>query len=256
MVGKVVGKALSGGARPRREEIVVFSIIQDSACSECDSELGKGRFIRLEDKRALCLTCADLDHLVYLPSGDAALTRRATKYSTLRAVVVRFSRSRNRYERQGVMVEERALERAEQECLADAEARALARKRAAERRADLDVEFVKAFAAHIGKFFPSCPSAEQRAIAEHACRKYSGRVGRSAAAKRFEVDAVRLAVQAHVRHAHTRYDELMAEGWNRSDARAEIESSVEEVLRRWQENPPPGLGQVGKKGPEHPSRVD
>jgi hypothetical protein len=116
---KVVRNASSDGARPKRDEIVVFSIVRDSVCAECDSELGKGRFVRIENQRALCLSCADLDHLSYLPRGDAALTRRATKYSTLWAVVVRFSRSRKRYERQGVMVEQPALERAEQECLGD-----------------------------------------------------------------------------------------------------------------------------------------
>ena len=46
------------------------------------------------------------DHLVFLARGDVALTRRAGKYSTLRAVVLRFSRSRKRYERQGILVEE------------------------------------------------------------------------------------------------------------------------------------------------------
>jgi hypothetical protein len=30
---------------------------------------------------------SDFGHLEYLPSGDAALTRRATKYSTLSAIV-------------------------------------------------------------------------------------------------------------------------------------------------------------------------
>ena len=63
---------------------------------------------------------ADLDHLVYLLRGDAALTRRARKHSALTAVAVRFSRSRGRYERQGVLIEEAALERAEEECLGDA----------------------------------------------------------------------------------------------------------------------------------------
>ena len=77
----------------------------------------------MEGDQPLCLHCADLDHLVFLPRGNAALTRRASKHSTLRAVVVQFSRTRKRYERQGVLVEEAALERAEQECLADAEAR-------------------------------------------------------------------------------------------------------------------------------------
>lgn len=101
-------------------EIVVFWIIRDSVCAECGEELGKGRFLRMEAERPLCLACADLDHLVFLPSGDAALTRRATRNSTLRAVVVRFSRTRTRFERQGVLVEESALTRAEEECLSDA----------------------------------------------------------------------------------------------------------------------------------------
>src|SRR5712692_6124066 len=107
----------------RRDEIVVFQIVRDSACAECGEELGKGRFLRMEAQRPLCLACADLDHLVFLERGDAALTRRAMRHSTLWAVVVRFSRSRKRYERQGVLVEQQALARAEQECLSDAVAR-------------------------------------------------------------------------------------------------------------------------------------
>jgi hypothetical protein len=34
------------------------------------------------------LPCAHLDHLVFLPAGDAALTRRSGKYSTLAAVAL------------------------------------------------------------------------------------------------------------------------------------------------------------------------
>jgi len=237
MDGKVARIAPARSTRPKRDGIVIFSIVRDSTCAECGSELGKGRFIRIEGERALCLACADLDHLVFLPRGDTALTRRATKYSTLWAVVVRFSRSRKRYERQGVMVEESAMERADRECLVDTETRALARERAAERRAELDEEYVKAFAQCVGELFPNCPPAEQYAIAEHACRKHSGRLGRSAVAKRFEADAVNLAVRANVRHAHTRYDELLVQGWNRGEARAEVESKVDEVLLRWRAKP-------------------
>jgi hypothetical protein len=61
------------------------------------------------------MDCAEMNHLVYLPAGDAALTRRAKKGSNLSAVVVRFSRARKRYERHGILVEEEALERAERE---------------------------------------------------------------------------------------------------------------------------------------------
>src|SRR5258706_9833338 len=90
------------------------------ARSECGEELGRKAWITLAgERRALCLACADLDHLVFLPSGDAALTRRAYKHSKLAAVVLKWSRARKRYERQGILVEEAALALAEQECLAD-----------------------------------------------------------------------------------------------------------------------------------------
>ncbi len=183
----------------------------------------------------MCLRCADLDHLVYLPSGNTALTRRASKYSTLRAVVVRFSRSRKRNERQGILVERSALERAECECLADSEARARARKRSAERRARLDAEYVKAFERKIVELFPHCPAVARKEIAEHACEKYSGRVGRSAAAKSLASEAVELAVRAHVRHAHTNYDKLLTQGWDRYDAREMISDQIEKVFDTWKD---------------------
>jgi hypothetical protein len=183
---------------------------------------------------SLCLRCADLDHLVFLARGDAALTRRASRYSTLRAVVVRFSRARKRYERQGVLVEEHALARAEQECLSDAEARRLAQERAAERREEHDAEYLAMFAQRVGDLFPGCPIQEQRAIADHACKKYSGRVGRSAAAKELEANAVELAVRAHIRHVYTRYDELLARGVAREDARARVADAVAKCFETWQ----------------------
>jgi hypothetical protein len=188
----------------------------------------------METERPLCLRCADLDHLVFLERGDAALTRRASRYSTLRAVVVRFSRSRKRYERQGVLIEDHALARAEQECLSDAEARRLARERAAEQRQAHDEEYLATFAQRVGELFPGCPIDEQRAIAEHACEKYSGRIGRSAAAKELEASAVNLAVRAHVRHVHTAYDELLVRGVAREDARACVAASVAKCLDTWQ----------------------
>ena len=226
----IMGRSTS---QSKRDEPVVFSILRDSVCSECREELGRGRFLRLEDERPLCMTCADLDHLVFLSRGDAALTRRASKYSKLRAVVVRFSRTRGRYERQGILVEEAALGRAEAECLNDAEARAARRERAADRRALRDAAYVRAFAARIGELYPSCPPREGRAIAEHACQVRSGRVGRRAAAKELDASAITLAVRAHVRHEHTDYDLLLAAGADRYDAREEVESEVLAVLDRW-----------------------
>ncbi len=63
----------------------------------------------MDEPGPVCMACANMDQLVFLPSGDAALTRRAKAASHLSAVVVRFSRSRGRYERQGILVEEAAL---------------------------------------------------------------------------------------------------------------------------------------------------
>ena len=187
----------------------------------------------MEDDRPLCLACADLDHLVFLPRGDTALTRRARKHSTLSPVVLRFSRPRKRYERQGVLVEEEALARAEQECLADAEARKLARARAAERRERLDERYVRGFAQQVRKLFPGCPTSENDAIAEHACLKYSGRIGRSHAARQFDATAIELAVQAHVRHRYTDYDQLLAEGMDRGEARSAVWATVQGILDNW-----------------------
>src|SRR5262252_7224040 len=83
-------------------DIVVFKVRNDSKCAECGQELSGGALLRVENDRALCLDCADLGHLEFLPRGNTALTRRATKHSPLRAVVVEWSRARKRYERQGI----------------------------------------------------------------------------------------------------------------------------------------------------------
>jgi hypothetical protein len=218
-------------------ELKVFITIQESACDECGEELGRHAWITLEEGNgALCLACADLDHLLFLPAGDAALTRRARKHSTLLAVVLKWSRARKRYERQGLLVEQAALERAEEACLEDAEVRARRREREAERRARLDQAFVTSFAQAVRVQFPGCPPGREGIIAEHACLKYSGRVGRSAAARRLDEQAVRMAVIAHIRHAETAYERLLAHGYDRWDARAQVAADVEPVLDRWEQS--------------------
>jgi hypothetical protein len=218
-----------------RQELKVFISRRASTCEECRQELGRNAWIFLAGERgALCLSCADLEHLAYLPAGDAALTRRAKSYSRLFAVVLKWSRSRNRYERQGLLVEEDALAKAESECHADEEVRQRRREREAERREELDVQYVNRFAQAIRTCFPGCPSGRARVVAEHACLKYSGRVGRSAAAKDFAPQAIRLAVVAHVRHTETDYDQLLGRGWDRFDAREHVRAQVDRVLDSWE----------------------
>ena len=67
----------------------------------------------MEQPGPACLRCVGLDDLEFLPAGDARLTRRAKAKSARFAVVVRFARSRRRYERQGLLVERQALADAE-----------------------------------------------------------------------------------------------------------------------------------------------
>jgi len=216
-----------------QKEIVVFKIRRDTQCSGCGEDLGHGRCITLVNSKALCLSCADLDHLMFLPRGDAALTRRAKKYSKLYAVVVQWSRTRKQYERQGLLVQEEALDQAEQECLADADLREARRQREAEKRAELDMAYVEAFAKRIRELFPHCPAGQEQRVAEHACAKYSGRVGRSAAAKALDEESVTLAVRAHLRHAHTNYDGLLMQGCDRAEARQQVRAKVDEMESQW-----------------------
>ncbi len=220
--------------RPQKTDLLVFITRKETACAECGQELWRHAFITLRrDKGALCLSCADLDHLFFLPAGDPCITRRAKKYSNLHAVVLKWSRARKRYERQGLLLEMEAVERAEKECLEDSEARARKRERDAQRRQEQDQQYVRRFAQRIRELYPGCPDGTEHRIAEHACMKYSGRVGRSAAAKALSEEAITLAVVAHIRHAETEYDELLMQGYSREIARLMVAEKVDQILEGW-----------------------
>jgi hypothetical protein len=162
------------------------------------------------------------------------LSRRARKASRLAAVVVRFSRSRKRYERQGVLVEEAALQQAEAQCLADEDARARRRERDRRRRADQDLVFEARLAEAVARLFPGCPAGRAAAIARFAAVRGSGRVGRSAAARALDEQAVTLAVVASVRHEDTGYDELLMAGMPRQVAREQVRPAIDRVLAAWE----------------------
>jgi hypothetical protein len=218
----------------RPPELVVFEkASEDGNCSECGTELLSGDFLLVEKGRPLCLNCADLDQLVFLPAGNVAMSRRARKHSSLAAVVVRFSRTRKRYERQGPLVTEYALASAEVECAADAPARAAASVRAGSAREDKDQDFVAGLAATIRERYPRCPADEAHHIAAHTGRRNSGRVGRSAAGRALDGSAADLAVIAHIRHTHTHYDELLMQGTDRLEARKLVREKIDHLLAKW-----------------------
>jgi hypothetical protein len=215
-------------------DLVVFITVSESAkCAECGADLVRGSFLFREKDASLCLSCADLDHLEFLASGDAALSRRARKNSLLSAVVVQFNRRASRYERRGVLVTAEALAKAQDECLADADRRAAQRDGRAERSVREDADLVRDMTAAICGLYPGCPPVEAADIAAHTAVRGSGRVGRSAAGRQLDEEALRLAVVAHVRHTHTPYDELLMDGTDRKDARSMVAAGIDEVLTRW-----------------------
>ena len=222
-------------------DIAVFITRREGKCAECGADFFKGDFIRVDEGRTLCLDCADLGHLEYLPRGNTALTRRASKHSPLRAVVVQWSRTRNRYERQGIIVTAQAIDRAEKECIEDAGVREQQRERAALRREGSDASYVASVTAAIRIAFPGCPPDEAVQIAEWTCQKNSGRVGRSAAAKSLDPQALKLAVIARIRHEHTGYDRWLMEHGERELARQSVRSEITHILGHWQSPPVPAV---------------
>jgi hypothetical protein len=109
-----VSPALSEKKRERLEaqanrppDLVVIQPLNDAwQCHRCG---GTGNLLVMENAGPACLRCVGLDDLEFLPAGDALLTRRVKAKSERSAVVMRFSRSRKRYERQGLLVEPQAL---------------------------------------------------------------------------------------------------------------------------------------------------
>jgi hypothetical protein len=132
-----------------------------------------------------------------------------------------------------VLVEETALARAEDQCLADEEVRLRRRERDRVRRAGEDVEFQRAMAREISRLFPGCPAGRAEAIARHAGERSSGRVGRTAAARALDENAITLAVVASVRHENTDYDTLLMAGVPRRDARDRIRPRIDAILSDW-----------------------
>jgi hypothetical protein len=97
----------------RAPELVVIHPLNAAwRCHRCG---GTGDLLMMENPGPACLRCVGLDDLEFLAAGDALLTRRVKAKSARHAVVVRFSKSRRRYERQGLLVEPRALRDAQRE---------------------------------------------------------------------------------------------------------------------------------------------
>lgn len=101
------------------------------------------------------------------------------------------------------------------------------------RRAAADTRFTAAFAAEIQRLFPGIPPERALAVAAHASARGSGRVGRTAAGRALDEDAVSVAVRASVRHDDTDYDAMLMAGVPRYQARARLAPRIEAILTAW-----------------------
>jgi hypothetical protein len=73
--------------------------------------------------------------------------------------------------------------------------------------------------------FPLAPFADAEPIRERACRAQMNNLTADT--------AVWLAALAHLRHEHTDYDALLAEGYDRDSARFFIIDDINIVLTKW-----------------------
>jgi hypothetical protein len=164
-----------------------------------------------------CQDCAGLGHLVLLPSGDAALTRLVKQASPYSAVVVRWNSLRYRFDRQGLLADNHAIEVSALQRLSE-----LGENE--NTRTAVNEEFRGVIAAAIRAQFPGCPPTRPDGIAYHRAlqdRRHTSEAPEPA------------AVTASVRHVDTDYDELLRAGVGLEDARARVAARIDDILEGW-----------------------
>lgn len=203
---------------PRERKVVAAETTWE--CGTCGDT---GGLILKAKSGGICLDCAGLGHLVFLPAGDAALTRRARKASPQSAVVIRNNRARQRLERQGILADNKAIEFAARQCLDEAD-----RDGQDEREM-----FRRDVAAAIQQQFPGCPATRADAIAYHHALRFSGRDRRCETERALAPEAIEAAVASSACHVDTDYDDLLKSGVAHADARHRVSGRIRDILHMW-----------------------
>ncbi|KAJ6031669.1 hypothetical protein N7540_002401 [Penicillium herquei] len=81
--------------------------------------------------------------------------------------------------------------------------------------------------------YPFMPAESLEVILNHAFLKGSGRVGRTS--MRSDERKAELAVEAHIRHTHTPYDELLNGGMERDKARKTVWPTIQRIKKTWED---------------------
>ncbi|KAH8433513.1 DUF2293 domain-containing protein [Aspergillus melleus] len=80
--------------------------------------------------------------------------------------------------------------------------------------------------------FPLMPVESLDTVLDHAFCKGSGRVGRTSQIE--DESKAAMAVEAHIRHTHTPYEEMLRAGTNRDVARRQVWDKVHTIMEAWQ----------------------
>ena len=103
----------------KNSDPAVFALSRSARCYGCDRKLEPGEIVDVKnketDKEVFCLKCAGISNLEILLSGNQKITRLARKYSERRFVIMKWSDPWKCYERQGILVEPSAIDKAETE---------------------------------------------------------------------------------------------------------------------------------------------
>ena len=203
--------------RPRERKVI--AVEPTWCCDEC----GRRGVLLLRGRKGAttCQDCAGLGHLVFVATGDAALTRLVRKASPRCAVVVRWNSLRYRFDRQGLLADNHAVEVAALQRLSEV-------TEGHQERAPVDEEFRGVIAAAIRAQFPGCPTPRADGIAYHQALQL-----RRHSSEEPGADAVTLAVTASVMHVDTDYDEQLRAGVGVEEARAGVAARIDAVLDGW-----------------------
>ncbi|KAI9665832.1 MAG: hypothetical protein M1821_003766 [Bathelium mastoideum] len=169
---------------------------------------------------------------VFVPKGDVFVTRKCTTLSTESSTPAQVVCDPHTGTRLGLYVHQPI----HATVLAAASASAAPRAAARARRDAADLRQARAA---LQARYASMPDRDVDAVLARAFAKHSGNVGRKKAGLS-EARRVSLAVEAHVRHVHTRYDAFLREGVGREEARRRIGGVVRGVKEGWR-------GKVGKR---------
>ena len=173
--------------------------------------------------------------LVFVPKGDAALTRALMPKAA--SALMRRESKRYPSSRVGLLVQPEHLADARRGLGETEKERGANRETARKRRVLQETEYQREFREMARRRYPKMPGKDLEAIVERATPVGSGTVGRSR--RLIPEKKVDLAVQAHVRHAHTDYDQHLAAGRGSSDAhdfaRNMVRHRTGEIIEVWRD---------------------